>query len=38
MFDEDFVAAIESSPTYSRTAQELEQFKNRGKMLQTISE
>lgn len=34
MFDEDFIACIESSPTYKRTAQELEQMKSRRKALQ----
>ena len=38
MFDEDFISAIDSLPTYSRTAHELEQLKGRSKAIAAAKE
>ena len=38
MFDEDFVSTIDSQPTYSRSAHELEQLKSRSKAMAAAKE
>ena len=38
MFDEDFVSTVDSQPTYSRSAHELEQLKSRSKAMAAAKE